>query len=244
MSDGLPEVQVWVEPALDEEVGDQFDVHLDELVRHAVIEATRRLPSRTESVSVSVAQEPSRVIIPHLGLGAWATHDIAVAVDPDSDHLGAGLAHLPTLVAHETHHPWRSTSGGGGPQGLAAAAVAERLADHFAREVHPEIPPQPWTRAIPEANHADWWRRLTAADGDDVDMDDHDRWFFGAGDVPAWTGYTLGWELVGDYLACHDTLASDHVSTPWERIVAGAGHPWTRPESNEAKPCGSRPSDG
>lgn len=236
------EVRVWVEPEL-AQVSDEFDVDLEALVRRSVIRAARRLPSREEPVSVAVAQEPSRVIIPQLGLGAWATHSIAVAVDIDSDQLENGLAYLPALVAHETHHVWRFTSDNGSPQGLAAAAVAEGLADHFAREVYPDIPPAPWTRAIPETDHVDWWNRLTTADGDDVGMDDHDRWFFGTDDVPKWVGYTLGWELVDDYLACHDTQASDLVSTPWERIIAGAGQPWGHAEGAEAQPAGSSTSD-
>lgn len=50
---------------------------------------------------------------------------------------------------------------------------------------------------------------------------DHGAWFFGSGPFPRWTGYTLGCEIVGRYLAKHHTTARASVRTPAWKILAG-----------------------
>ncbi|KGB21940.1 hypothetical protein AtDm6_2706 [Acetobacter tropicalis] len=45
---------------------------------------------------------------------------------------------------------------------------------------------------------------------------DHSRWFFGRGSIPRWFGYTLGYEIVGNWLI---TVRADTVD--WINVPAG-----------------------
>ena len=102
--------------------------------------------------------------------------------------------------------------GPGYGQSLLEALISEGLADHFAVALL-RIPPPPWTHAL-TAEQLD--NALAKARPEfDRRPYDHSRWFFGAGDIPRWTGYALGYHLVTKYLATHpDQTAASLVDVP------------------------------
>jgi len=79
--------------------------------------------------------------------------------------------------------------------------VSEGLADHFGIGLTGS-PLPPSCTAFPASETAVYLAEARPA-LDDPGYD-HSAWFFGVGtDLPRWTGYTLGYRMVGDYLAAH-----------------------------------------
>ena len=76
--------------------------------------------------------------------------------------------------------------------------VSEALADQFAFELIGE-PSPPWVVALSEGE-IDLWTEMAASEFDSTTYD-HPAWFFGStSEIPNWTGYSVGSQLVGDYL--------------------------------------------
>jgi uncharacterized protein YjaZ len=94
--------------------------------------------------------------------------------------------------------------------------ISEGLADRFAVELL-GIPVTPWSDAFPKEQTAKF---LVVAqpkfDAKPYGPDDHARWFFGSdASLPKWTGYTLGFRLVDDYIEHHPgTTAASLVQMP------------------------------
>jgi len=163
-----------------------------------------------------------RGTIPGLGIGGFCFEAarIEIQVDPSSPAAAASLADgsFDGVLAHEVHHALR-WGGPGYGRTLGAALVSEGLADHFAAMVTGR-PPAPWTQGL----DADALGRVAALAAAERDGDyDHDRWFFGGGDLPDGAGYALGHALVGRYRAARP--GSDPVTlarVPADMVLAVA----------------------
>lgn len=157
---------------------------------------------------VDVAVKAGRYVIPekgHVGhsLGPGV---VMITVDPENPALTANADFaLERMMVHELHHaarwdgpPQRATLGG--------ALVSEGLAGHFAQEVYGG-PPEPW-----ESLDLDTVRASVARAEENWGEShyDHDAWFFGAGELPRWIGYSLGFRMVSIFLAANgERKASD-----------------------------------
>lgn len=64
--------------------------------------------------------------------------------------------------------------------------------------------PEPWEALAPEVLHAYWQTAIELW----AQSYRHDAWFYGAAEMPNWLGYSLGYQIVGRYLA-HNT---DHTA--------------------------------
>lgn len=146
----------------------------------------------------------SKYIIPHLGLGGYAhnAHLVVMPLNPDFNHFERMISEeIKRTLSHELHHCARMKALGYGDT-LLKAMVSEGLADHFGLEITNKKP-QKWDtalivgslrvmkkRALRELNNKKY---------------NHWDWFIGskARKIPKWTGYTLGFELVKDYLKKH-----------------------------------------
>lgn len=100
-------------------------------------------------------------------------------------------------VFHEFHHVLRWDGPGYG-ETLGEALVTEGLAQHFLHEVM-DCEPEPWEQALSQAQLTELAN--TALQQFDDSGYDHSAWFFGTGEQPNWAGYSLGFWVVGQYLA-------------------------------------------
>ncbi|CTQ49472.1 DUF2268 domain-containing putative Zn-dependent protease [Jannaschia donghaensis] len=153
--------------------------------------------------------------IPRFGFGGscYETDAITLSFDTKSPNVEAHLDEtLERTIAHEYHHALRWGGPGYGAK-LGAALVSEGLAGHFVRQIYGS-PPEPWESALAEEELAPW--RAKAFDRFDARDHGHARWFFGADDHPPWLGYTLGYDMIGRYLAVHpDRTALDLAHEPY-----------------------------
>jgi Predicted Zn-dependent protease (DUF2268) len=156
-----------------------------------------------------LVQRLAGAVIPEIGMVGQAYRKglFALTLDPDNPHFAACLGDgtLRRQVTHEVHHCLRMGGPGYG-RTLGEALVSEGLAGHFTRRLF-NNPPEPWECAVThdvldahrpdkETLSAKWYN--------------HAEWFFGAGGRrPRWLGYTLGYRVVGDWLAATPEMDGD-----------------------------------
>lgn len=198
----------------------QDGVDLEHLVARSAEKVFSLLPHRGR-VRIHVGLDATQAI-PEIGIGGFTdprTGDVSLWIDanPPRGLRKALETWMPGSVAHELHHSSRIRTGPGYGVTLAKALVSEGLADHFATEAFPETPAQPWDHALTSSQERSLWldarRILNVPFGYD-----HPSWFFGAGNMPRWAGYTLGYEMVGRYLD-HRRSASDAVAVDATDVI-------------------------
>jgi uncharacterized protein YjaZ len=171
--------------------------------RAAVDASLRSVEGRVTSVArplaLDIFVQPGKGVIPELGYVGYAPKAgvIYLTANPDNPNLPRNLgAALERQIAHEFHHALRWLGPGYG-RTLLEALVSEGLAGRFVQEVFGSEP-EPWECALPRAALPPYAQK--ALREGETQQYDHVAWFFGRSDLPRWLGYTLGWELVGDFL--------------------------------------------
>lgn len=153
------------------------------------------------AIRIVVDTDPNGVI-PGIGVGGFApnANRITMSFDATRSDLGALIDEtFPPIFAHELHHAVRHASAGYGAT-LVEAAISEGLADHFSVEVFGTAAP-PWATALTGEELNRWSEALL---GHGAGPYNHPRWFFGSdGTIPHWTGYAVGFDIVGKYLDAH-----------------------------------------
>ncbi len=190
----------------------------------AEIEATRKIVAKLlppPRLDILVQRLPGAVI-PELGMVGHAYRKglFALTLDPDNHNFTACVSDgsLRRQVAHEVHHCLRMAGPGYG-RTLGEALVSEGLAGHFVRHLFGN-PPEPWECAVGDEalkTHRPDTATLASRDYS------HAAWFFGTKDgrLPRWLGYTLGYRIVGDWLASKPALNGDtRVNVPAETVLA------------------------
>jgi uncharacterized protein YjaZ len=183
------------------------------------------IPAHDVVIHVKVTDQN---IVPTWGVGGWASdsHTVWIAVKPENPSFKTEFV-LRALI-HEIHHAVRYRS----PhwqRSLLDLMVLDGLADHFQVEVMGGEPP-PWTRALTEEEIQQYlikvkpYLRAKTKSEEEFGEKYHLPWFFGrtgAEPIPMWTGYTLGWRIVENYLRAHpEARASSLVLTPAEVVVS------------------------
>ncbi|MFN2315949.1 MAG: DUF2268 domain-containing putative Zn-dependent protease [Gemmatimonadales bacterium] len=197
----------------------------------AIRETVGRVESLIQTGPVMIELVLGQDVLPFLGVGGTTVPDGTGAVvtftyDPTNprfrvDHVRRGLV-------HELHHAgrlgmpeWRLT--------LLELIVLEGLADHFVLEVSGgEVPP--WSQALSEAEleaYMEQVKPIANVEFDDWTPEFNDDlyvpWFFGRpgeDPIPPWTGYSIGWTIVANYLRLHpDSKASTLVHVSADRIA-------------------------
>jgi hypothetical protein len=150
-------------------------------------------------LALDIFVQPGKGVIPELGYVGYAPKAgiIYLTLDPDNPKLSRNLgAPLERQITHEFHHALRWFGPGYG-RTLLEALVSEGLAGQFVHEIFGSEP-EPWECALPRTALPLYAQR--ALREGETPQYDHAAWFFGRGDLPRWLGYTLGWELVGEFL--------------------------------------------
>lgn len=183
-------------------------------------EVIPKIQSLIQADSVTINLKISKDVVPVWGVGGNATgdHSIDFSYDPDHDnfkvdYLICGLTHEFMHVSRFRMSNWELT--------ILECMITEGLADHFSNEVLGCSQPV-WTMALSSEQIKE-----TLAKSESVLYIKHENWdnefnekyfnpwMFGTnGDdpIPAWTGYSLGWALVDNYIKNHpDKKASDLV---------------------------------
>lgn len=171
-------------------------------------------------LDVIVCDNPERAIR-ETGVGGFTPnkYTIYVNVDPGrGDFEQVIVNELPRTLAHEAHHAARWASVGYGDT-LLEAMVSEGLADHFDMEVTGgEVPL--WARAL----SAEQMQEMSVRAQKEYDAKPFNEaaWAFGSKElnIPRWTTYSLGFELVGRYIEKTGKKASELVNTPAKDFIA------------------------
>jgi hypothetical protein len=184
------------------------DAHLDltSEVRN-ILEHVDSLLHISAPVAVDVAVKPADAI-PEIGVGAFfhASGGVFIAL---SAHAPVPLRESLTVwlrqeLADRLDVSKRILDGPGYGTTLGETLVTEGLADTFSVYAYPKTPPIPWDEALqPTQLHL-----LGAIARDNAAMTDtggkvHSRWFFGAGNLPRWAGFTIGASWVRHFLTTH-----------------------------------------
>ena len=152
---------------------------------------------RVGAIQATVFADAQRAI-PGWGMGGYAPNaaQIEIVIDPNFPGLADLLPQrLPQIAAHEMHHAVRWRGPGYGTT-LLETMVSEGMADHFAVELL-GVPLAPWSDAL-SGNEIEFYMNRARQEFDSTTFN-FNNWFFGIGDLPVWTGYTLGFVLVDDF---------------------------------------------
>ncbi|WP_353779102.1 DUF2268 domain-containing putative Zn-dependent protease [Winogradskyella sp. 3972H.M.0a.05] len=191
---------------------------IETVVRETLILVNARMS--LEDINIIVSSTPAS-IIPEIGIGGSSPNgfDILMSVDLDFPNLANSIANeFGPLLAHEMHHAKRQRSTEGYGTTLFEACVSEGLADCFSMEVF-DIDPPIWSVALAEADLEAWIN--SAEQTWDDDNYNHPEWFFGtSANIPRWTGYSIGYKLVKDYLVINtDQEPSDLYDEPADSFL-------------------------
>ncbi|NJD11403.1 MAG: hypothetical protein FIB01_13520 [Gemmatimonadetes bacterium] len=177
---------------------DSLQPRLLAAIRLALDAIGRVVPVSNVRIRVVVLPE---AVLPAFGVSGVADSSrIDLFLDPEHPNLRNGIqqALLPT-IAHEYHHVLRNRTSAYGNT-LYEAMVSEGLAEEFVREVTGR--PAPWTGSLPPDVRAHWRREAEAIWC--REQYDQGAWFIGTGGtMPRGTGFEIGADIVGEYLATH-----------------------------------------
>ena len=160
--------------------------------------------------------------LPEMGLvgRAYRSSMFSMTLDPDNPNFPASLRDgaLHRHIVHEVHHCLRMGGPGYGWT-LGEALVSEGLAGQFVRHLLGSEP-EPWEQAIAREHLLHAPAGLKALESSYYD---HNAWFFGGSDQPKWLGYSLGYQMVGDWLqAAGDIDGHTWVNVTAQEIIANA----------------------
>ena len=193
-------------------------VNLPHLVARALDHINALLPGPPSTVSVLYDGDPAGLITQTgtSGVTNSAGGAVVVAFGPTAQAgIGKALRWLPHTLAHEVDHSVRAVAGPGAGSGvnLLDEIVSEGIASVF-DEAAFAGPPNPYDRAISRSQECTLWQRAQPLLGQPDTSDSlYDQWFFGGGGVPHWTAFTIGYDMLKDYLRLHP-------GTSWAELTA------------------------
>ena len=160
--------------------------------------------------------------IPEMGIvgRAYRSSMFSMTVDPHNPNFLASLRNgtLHRQIIHEVHHCLRMAGPGYGWT-LGEALISEGLAGQFVRQLLGSEA-EPWERAV---SSADLLCTPVERQALDATYYDHNAWFFGTAIHPRWLGYTLGYQMVEQWLAgAGDIDAATWINVPASLIIDSA----------------------
>jgi len=184
-----------------------------------------------DSIAIELAISSTNVL-PLFGLGGRTNMDdfgitIEYYFDPENPNFNLEL--LINGLVHECHHASRLGLPGW-PLTLLELMVREGLADHFMVEVTNCEQPE-WSRALSEEEIKEYMilvKPVLRIEHESWNTEFNEKYFFpwmfgrdGDNQIPYWTGYSIGWKIVENYLKDHtEASASSLVFTTAEEIAS------------------------
>lgn len=172
-------------------------------VRETVSKVNEKMPTENINIRIKVS---STNVIPEIGIGGFNpnANEVILSLNPNFIDIDQSIANeLGPMIAHEMHHAKRRRSVGYGSN-LLQAMITEGLADSFSMEIF-GIDPPIWSTALP-ANELENWIEAASVIWNETPYN-HDEWFFGIStEIPRWTGYSIGFKLVKEYLTQNPSL--------------------------------------
>lgn len=199
----------------------QFD-GLEEVIETTFSKTIQKIISviSIDNVDIVISDYP-RNIIPGFGLGgtAWTPYRAEINIDPKFPNIKEQIQKkFPQTIAHELHHCMRMKSLGH-TETLLEAVIQDGLADQFGVEIT-GLGPEAWSVAV---KGKELQKLLKKAEKEFENREyNHSKWFLShnKGDIPHWTGYSIGFYLVGEYLKNHpDVKASTLYNTKAEEFI-------------------------
>lgn len=182
--------------------GDGSLNHYSALVEKNASLAVKKIEKKIPVADVDIVfyDHPAGAI-PELGIGGYSPnpHTVLVSLDPNFKNFRQTVdIQIERILAHELHHCARATKVGYGKT-LLEALITEGLADHFDTEVTGKNP-QPWDKALTDKQIVKYLN--LARKEFNRETYNHHAWFYGSKEenIFRWTGYSLGFWLVGKYL--------------------------------------------
>lgn len=195
-----------------------------ELIASEVEAAQKAVARVLPPPRLDILAQRGSLVIPEIGMVGQAYRKglFALTFDPDNPNFARCLSNgtLRRQVAHEVHHCLRMGGPGYG-RTLGEALVSEGLAGRFVGCLF-DNPPEPWECAVEDEILRDLRPDAAALASSDYH---HAAWFFGTKDgrFPRWLGYTLGYRIVGDWLAAMPGLSGDMwVNVSAETVLTAA----------------------
>ena len=183
-------------------------------IAEAIVEVARRSNEIVPEIALDIEIEAAQYGgIPETGHSGYVPRPglMRLMFDPTNEHLKKNMGEpLERMIAHELHHALRWDTVGYGTT-LLGALASEGLCGRFAQELYgnePEI----WERGI-EVTDVKFFAREAVIYADSEKYN-HQKWFFGSGDLPRWVGYTLGYHMVGRACELMSRKPSDLIATP------------------------------
>jgi len=164
-----------------------------------------------------IVEDKPEATIPETGMGGFApdANRLFIRIDPEKESLRKNFEReFRSTLTHELHHCARWASVGYGTT-LLEAMVSEGLADHFDIEVNGGDP-KPWSVSVEGEELQELREKAEPFLNSEYD---EAEWFFGAGELPKWTGYSLGFAIVGDYIEHAGKSASELVNVKASELV-------------------------
>lgn len=195
---------------------DQFVPEIEDVVNETLSKVEKVLKF---NVDIVLSDQPDAVI-PETGLGGYSLNKnlLYIYSGPTRENFKEILKkELPRTVAHEIHHCVRWEKVGYGKT-LLEAIISEGLAEHFDIEINNNKPTM-WASALDKEKLFEMLEKAKVS-FDDKNYN-HASWFFGADkeNIPRWTGYSLGYHIVSDYLKKFNKKASELVGEPAESFI-------------------------
>ena len=172
------------------------------------------------NIDIVIEDNPDDTI-PEIGIGGYAPNAnlIYISLNPKHPQFKISLTeNLERTLIHEIHHcmRWRSIGYG---KTLLETIISEGLSDHFEIEISNKKP-NPWSIAL-NKNQIKIFLKKARKEFNSKKYN-HSEWFFGGKkeNIPRWTGYSLGFYLVGEYLKKHQNKkASQLFHTKAEKFI-------------------------
>ncbi len=196
---------------------------VEDVVRAAYEKISRMLPCHDDPVAICILPcDPVNAGVVGTCVGGNTLLTVSTEKPDWQDWIGYVLAHERHHSAWGYHYYFITH---GNRRDLLISLISEGSADAFASRLYPSLKPD-WLNALtPEQESAQWAAMLPLLDVPDPEYALHRRFFFGEGQTPASTGYTIGYHIVQAYISRHsDQSVSDWTQCPPEVILAESGY--------------------